>query len=141
MEDNYVFLGKGWAFPPRFDFEKHTPIMVSEEEDIRESLRIIFSTSKGERWMHPKFGCDLNTLVFDTVDSTLVNRIKDTVSTAVLNFEPRITLNLVQVDTSHAYEGRVDIHLEYTIRRINVRNNIVYPFYLREGTNIRNMQN
>lgn len=139
MEDDNLFLGRGWAFPPRFDFDLNVPVMVAEEEDIRESLRIIFSTIQGERYMNPKFGCELSALVFDSVDSNLINRIKDSISTAVLNFEPRITLENITVDVVSEFEGRIDILLDYTIRKINVRSNIVYPFYFKEGTNIQNL--
>jgi uncharacterized protein len=139
MEDTNLFLGRGWAFPPRFDFEKNTPVMVSEEEDICESLRVILSTAQGERIMNPKFGCELSSLIFDRIDSILLNRIKDSVSSAILNFEPRITLENIQIEVANAFEGRVDLHLDYTIRKINVRTNIVYPFYFKEGTNVQNM--
>lgn len=139
MEDINLFLGRGWAFPPRFDFDNNTPVMVAEEEDIQESLRIILSTAQGERYMNPKFGCELPSLIFDTVDSILINRIKDSIATAVLNFEPRITLNDIFIDVSFQFEGRIDIMLDYIIRKINVRSNIVYPFYFKEGTNIQNM--
>lgn len=113
--------------------------MVEEEEDIRESLRIILSTARGERWMNPKFGCDLSSLVFDSIDSLLINRIKDAIGTAILNFEPRITLNEIDVDVSKGFDGMIVIALDYTIRKINVRSNIVYPFYFREGTNIQHL--
>ena len=53
------FLGRGWSFPPRFDDRQYTIMMVEEEEDIRQSLRILFSTLPGERLMKPDYGCDL----------------------------------------------------------------------------------
>jgi len=34
-------------------------------------------------------------------------------------------------------EGRLDILLDYTVRETNARANMVYPFYLLEGTNLR----
>jgi uncharacterized protein len=139
MEEKKTFLGRGWAFPPMFDFNNHTPVMVEEEEDIKQSLRVILSTASGERFMNPKFGCELSFLMFDSIDSILINRIKDCVSTAILNYEPRITLDALIIDVDNAYEGRVDIQIEYTIRKINVRTNIVYPFYFKEGTNVQNM--
>ncbi|MEO0552132.1 MAG: GPW/gp25 family protein [Bacteroidota bacterium] len=138
MNDN-TFLGRGWAFPPRFDFISNIPTMVEEEEDIKESIRIILSTSPGERIMNPKFGCTLSLFVFDSIDSTFVNRVTDSVRTAILNYEPRVTLDEISVDTSESFEGIVYITLDYTIRKINVRGNIVYPFYIKEGTNVRNM--
>jgi phage baseplate assembly protein W len=138
MEDESLFLGTGWAFPPRFDFEKNTAVMVSEEEDIRESLRIIFSTALGERYMNPKFGSGLSALIFDGIDSIFLNRLKDYITSAILNFEPRITLDEINVEVVSIYEGKIDVHIYYTIRKINVRTNIVYPFYFKEGTNIEN---
>jgi uncharacterized protein len=139
MEDVSPFLGRGWAFPPRFDFENNSPMMVAEEEDIQESLRIILSTAQGERYMNPKFGSELSYLIFDSIDSILINRIKDCISSAILNFEPRITLDNIIVDVTAGFQGRIDIMLEYTVRKINVRTNIVYPFYFKEGTNVQNM--
>lgn len=135
FSDN-TFLGRGWTFPPRFDLVNSTAVMVEEEEDIRESLRVILSTAPGERIMNPKFGCALPSMVFDSVDSILVNRITDCVRTAILNFEPRITLDQVTVDIARSDEGLVQVMLDYTIRKINVRSNIVYPFYFKEGTHV-----
>ena len=34
-------------------------------------------------------------------------------------------------------EGRIEIYFQYTIISTNVRDNIVFPFYLNEGTNIK----
>jgi phage baseplate assembly protein W len=138
-EKDTTFLGRGWSFPPRFDFENHTPVMVKEEKDVEESLRIIISTAQGERIMNPKFGSDLSGFIFDSIDSILINRITDSIQTAILNFEPRITLNKIWIDSSHSYDGLLQVHLEYTIRKINVRSNIVYPFYFKEGTNVHHM--
>jgi uncharacterized protein len=138
MEDN-TFLGRGWGFPPRFDVVNNMTVMAEEDEDIRESLRIILSTAQGERIMNPKFGCGLSSLIFDSIDSILINRIKDSIRMAVLNYEPRVTLDTILVDTSPSYEGVVQVTLEYTIRKVNVRSNIVYPFYFKEGTNIHTM--
>ena len=43
------FLGTGWAFPPEFDHLSKAVRMVTEEEDLRESLTILLGTSPGER--------------------------------------------------------------------------------------------
>lgn len=133
------FLGRGWAFPPAFDPKSRKSVMAEEEEDIRQSLFIILSTTPGERIMNPKFGCDLISSVFDNIDSLAINRMKDQIRTAILNYEPRITLHEVLIDTRQSFEGVVHITMEYTIRKINVRTNIVYPFYLKEGTNVTGM--
>lgn len=136
MQDN-TFLGRGWSFPPRFDLVRRTVVMVEEDEDIAESLRLILSTTQGERIMDPKFGSTLSAFVFDSIDSLFINRIKDSIRTAVLHHEPRITLDNIAVNTTQAAKGVVYITLFYTIRKINVRSNMVYPFYFKEGTNLQ----
>ena len=49
MEDK-SFLGRGWSFPPDFQNDKRTTRMSEYEEDIRQSLIILFSTRVGERF-------------------------------------------------------------------------------------------
>lgn len=130
------FLGTGWSFPPTFDRETAELQMVSDEEDIRQSLWIILSTLPGERVMNPKFGCNLHSVTFGSIDETTKQEIILLVEDAVLNYEPRITLDAVEVDMSQAVDGLVHIQLHYIIRAINVRTNMVYPYYLIEGTNL-----
>ena len=134
MEQDSSFLGKGWSFPPRFNPAGRGVDMVAEEEDIRESLRILFSTAPGERVMHPSYGCGLKRMVFESITETVQTEIKDLIERAILFFEPRITLDRIELDATEIFEGKLLILLEYTIRTINVRSNMVYPFYFQEGT-------
>ncbi len=137
--DQKSFLGTGWSFPPSFDPNQASVRMVSEEEDIVQSLKIILFTSYGERIMRPEFGSNLSGSVFQAIDSVVINTIADNVRQAIVQFEPRVTLNKVEISTDEIVEGRLNINLDYTIRLINTRTNIVFPFYFKEGTNIVNM--
>lgn len=139
MGEEKSFLGRGWAFPPSFDSGRGTNEMVSDEKDIEQSLKLILFTSYGERTMRPEFGSNLGESVFDTIDSVTLNTLTDNITQAIIEFEPRITLNNVVISTEGIYEGRLNINLEYTIRTINVRTNIVFPFYFKEGTNLSDM--
>ena len=38
------FLGTGWAFPPAFDSRTRGALMVSQLDDVQESLRILMAT-------------------------------------------------------------------------------------------------
>lgn len=136
MERDSAFLGTGWSFPPEFDRRSKTVRMVSGEEDIRESLQILLATVPGERVMQPLYGCGLKLLVFEQISERVVTEIKDLIDRAVLFFEPRITLERIEVDDANVYEGFLNIHLHYTIRTTNTRTNMVYPFYFLEGTNL-----
>jgi phage baseplate assembly protein W len=135
MEQKISFLGTGWAFPPEFIQNKNSVKMIADEEDVRSSLEILFSTAVGERIMQPTYGCDLKKLLFEPLDRALKAYIEDLLKTAILYHEPRIQLDDVDLITVPE-EGRIDIHLAYTIRTTNSRYNFVFPFYKREGTDI-----
>lgn len=128
------FLGRGWSFPPRFDPAKGEITMVSREEDIIESLRILFLTRPGERVLQPAYGCPLHDLVFEGMTAETEASIELAVRRAILFFEPRIDVTEVAVESPDWLDGRMTIILGYRIRATNSRQNVVFPFYLREGT-------
>ena len=128
------FLGTGWKFPPEFSLESAGVAMVSAADDIRESLRILLSTSPGERVMVPEFGCGLYRMVFQKLDPTSITEMQELVRQAILHWEPRITLDSVSAAPDPGEAGLVHIDVRYTIRQTNTRSNFVYPFYLNEAT-------
>lgn len=136
MQADKSFLGRGWAFPPRFDAASGSVRMVEAETDIEESLRILLGTMPGERVMRPDFGCDLRTHVFKGIGETTYTAIRDSIQQAVLHFEPRITLEDIEIDDSDAYDGVLKLNLVYTVRTTNTRSNLVFPFYFLEATNV-----
>ncbi|RCW76452.1 GPW/gp25 family protein [Pseudorhodoferax soli] len=127
------FLGTGWAFPPAFDGGTLHALMVSQEQDVRESLRILLSTVPGERVMHPTYGCGLQRMVFENITESTLTEIRSLVEKAVLFFEVRITLDGIDIDTEQMYDGVLRLKLNYTIRSSNTSDNMVFPLYLRDG--------
>ena len=130
------FLGTGWAFPPAFDNESGTVNMVSNEQDIRESLNILLSTSLGERVMQPKYGCNLIDYLFEPLSSSMIGFIKDRVENAILFYEPRIIAEKIEVTDDGSFdliEGKFIISVEYTIPGTNSRFNFVYDYYKNEA--------
>lgn len=130
------FLGTGWSFPPSFERETGTVQMVSAEEDIRQSLNILLSTSLGERAMQPKYGCNLNDYLFEPLNSSVIGYIKDLVEHAILYYEPRIIADKIEVtaqDSMEIIEGRFTISIEYLIPETNSRFNYVYDYYSNEA--------
>ena len=136
------FLGTGWAFPPEFNFDLGTVECIEDEDDIKQSLRIILGTIPGERIMFPTFGCGIRKFVFESNDPTQISMLKDAIYDAILYHEPRIKLEKIdikdntQINDDIQNEGLIHIHIYYTVIITNTRSNMVYPFYLKEGTNI-----
>jgi uncharacterized protein len=136
MDRDTSFLGTGWSFPPEFS-RRGAVRLVSAEEDIVQSLRILLSTTPGERIMQPSFGCGLKSQLYETIDESTITVLKDVMRRAILFFEPRVTLDTILADASQAVEGRLDFQIHYTIISTNTRHNIVYPYYVREGTDVQ----
>lgn len=137
MKPDTQFLGTGWSFPPSFDWRSKEAELVSQAQDVEQSLRILLATVPGERVMQPSYGCGIKRMVFETINDSTLTELKDIVTKAVLFFEVRITLHEIVIDASDAAQGVLRLRLDYTLRTTNTRTNIVYPFYLREGTNLR----
>ncbi|MRW89715.1 hypothetical protein GJ699_06945 [Duganella sp. FT80W] len=135
MATDQSFLGTGWSFPPEFS-RRGKVHLVSADEDIHQSLRILLSTAPGERVMQPTFGCGLKLQVFQVINESTVTKLKDVIARAILFFEPRVKLDNITVDISMAHDGRLDFQLYYTVISTNARHNIVYPFYFREGSDV-----
>ncbi len=136
MEEDKTFLGKGWSFPPAFENNKNEVLMVSEETDIAQSLDILLSTRPGERVMQPSFGCNLDKMLFEPITTSLITLMKDIIQTAILYHEPRIETKRIQINTEEYLNGLILIELDYVVRSSNSRFNLVYPFYIEEGTDV-----
>ena len=133
---NPAFLGRGWSFPPTFNRALAGVDMREQEADITDSLAILLTTMPGERVMLPEYGCNLDELVFESLDTTTKTLLTDKIESAILYHEPRIDIENVRLDTARELEGVVLIELTYRIRTTNSRFNFVFPFYIREGTDI-----
>ncbi len=136
MKDADLFLGEGWSFPPHFDKKTGSLVTTTGEIDINRSLEILLSTRLGERLMLPQYGCNLEDLLFQPLDSTLQTYIKDLISTAILYQEPRIDVQEIVLGTAQEHEGIITIDITYIIRITNSRGNMVFPFYKIEGTEV-----
>jgi len=136
MNSDNAFLGRGWGFPPTFDKASKSVGMLEEEDDIESSLEILLSTRLGERIMQPNYGCNLDEMVFEAMNLTMLTYLKDLVENAILYFEPRIDLEEIKIDTSQDLEGMLLIIIDYTVRTTNSRFNFVFPFYKNEGSNL-----
>lgn len=131
------FLGRGWSFPPSFNTASQQVDMTENEEDIRKSLEVLLQTAVGERIMQPKYGCNLEEHLFESMDTATKTIIRDKVETAILYFEPRIEAKKIQLDDSRQLEGVILIEIEYIIRATNSRFNFVFPFYRNEATELQ----
>lgn len=126
------FLGTGWQYPVTSD--QRGDIELSDAEaDIREAIRIILGTAKGERIMRPEFGCDIHDHVYSSASPSTLNLIESSVREALVRWEPRIDVEDVTARTDAEDPNRILIEIDYRVRTTNSLANMVYPFHITEG--------
>jgi phage baseplate assembly protein W len=127
-----AFLGVGWAFPVK-------PVggrlqFAAYEDDVEQAIQIILLTERGERPMLPEFGGGMRRFLFEPNAPPTHRAIERVVLAALINWEPRISVENVQVTPDEVQPNLLLIHVDYVVRATNSFYNRVYPFYLLEGT-------
>jgi phage baseplate assembly protein W len=130
------FLGVGWKFPIEFRSGTGGVAMLSGEEQVKNSLDILFATSIGERIMQPDYGSELDHFIFENMSKGVITYMQARIIDAILFCEPRIIVDEVEVEQSGDDPGSIEIRIRYTIPATNSRYNYVYPYYINEGTNL-----
>ena len=64
MNEDRTFFGNGWSFPPALDKDGTPTRMSAYEENIRQSLWTLLSTSPGERVHRYDYGFPVHQFVF-----------------------------------------------------------------------------
>jgi phage baseplate assembly protein W len=129
------FLGTGWKYPVRISpgggFE-----YSSGEQSVEESIWILLGTARGERQMLPRFGCGMHYMVFSPNNPATHGNVAHLVKNALTEWEPRIDVLDVSVDSAPDEPNKMLIRLSYRIRSNNAFGNMVYPFYITEGSGV-----
>ena len=123
------FLGSGKKFPPQIDPATGRFRVARGEESIRESIYLILMTQKTERWVRPEFGSSLMNYTFMDTGVTMLNLVSREIASDLMTQEPRISDVDIRIDAA-SKPGTLIIYIGYTVRETNVRDNLVFPFYL-----------
>jgi hypothetical protein len=91
--------------------------MVDDQACVRQAILLLLSTIPGERVMRPNYGCDLHKLIFSPNDNTTAGLAIHYVRQALDRWEPRIQVTFLDADPNPQEPGRLDIVLEYRLRR------------------------
>ncbi len=131
------FLGTGWSFPPAFGAGGAELQLISGEEDVHQSLQILFATRLGERALRQDYGCNLDSFLFAEIDHELLAHLRGVIENAVLAHEPRVQLEDVDVSPAGDQAGVLVIRLDYLVPTTNSRFNMVFPFHVNEATAVQ----
>lgn len=75
----------------------------TNEDSVKQSIRNLLLTNKGERLFQPRVGSNLTGMLFENVTTSTVTMIEEAIYETIENFEPRAELISVNVDLEPDY--------------------------------------
>lgn len=109
----------GLAFPMKLS-EDGRLMSCTYEEHIKQSLRTLLSTARGERVMRREFGNRLGAYLFENIGATTTSLIKREITSTVERFERRVELTDVRVQGGTANPALLSVELAYRIKSTGV---------------------
>jgi phage baseplate assembly protein W len=87
------------------------------EKSIRDCIKVILSTRPGEQLMRPRFGAGLQDFLDLSNTITVRRQIHDAVSHALELYEPRISVDRVDVDPVENAPAQLRVQVFYRLAR------------------------
>ncbi len=114
----------GMKFPPQVNKATGRFETVADNESIKESIRIILTTGKKERFIRPEFGCNILEFTFMDKNQAMLNLMMSNVERDLKRNEPRIeNVKVTLADDSD--EEKVFINVEYTVKDSKENENVL----------------
>ena len=104
---------KGWKFPIQVDEVTGKIKTVEDNEDVKQSIRIILETQKNERKIYPNFGTDLRSYMFEIVDHVFISNIKNTIESSIKMWATHIEDMNVAVNASSGAISKIEVNIDY----------------------------
>ena len=100
--------------------------VVKDSADIKQAIKSLLLTRKGERLFNSSLGTGLSDLLFEPLDFGTAALIRDEIFEVIKTYETRINIRELNVDINFDDNG-YDIALEYAIRgRDDLQTNIEF---------------
>ena len=131
--NNYVFKDLG------LDIEKLSEYSLVSEKNVAKndlkpnfdltaiitSLRNLFTTKPGERFLFPLYGLDLRQFLFRPITEVTAREIGERITRAIRNYEPRVVLQQCNVngrpdDNLYEVDVIIEIPVFNTVSNINM---------------------
>jgi len=89
--------------------------LKSNEESIKESLKNLILTDRGERLFQPNLGSDVRASLFENATPVTLKILEERVKDVINNFEPRVSL--IDVDVTSLYgDNKVKVIIYFYVK-------------------------
>jgi len=107
------------------DFKKNLEVsplsqdltLNKDEDAVKESIKNLILTDRGERLMQPNLGGNIQAMLFENLTPSVLKLIEENVRTTINLYEPRAELQDVTV-TSNIDDNAVKIRITFYIKNV-----------------------
>ena len=100
----------------------------STQTQIKSNLLNLLLTNKGERVMNTEFGADLGTALFEGINDSIVENIKNLINTNVEIFVPEVQITDILVDINTPDNNAVSVTVKYKLKISGTSDQITVQF-------------
>ncbi|EDP57974.1 hypothetical protein AND4_05369 [Vibrio sp. AND4] len=104
-----------WCFPIKFSLDG-VEMTSSLQENVEQSLDVLFHTLTGERVIFKNYGNDLHSFLFANIDSALISEIETMIYETVLRYEPRVEITNISIQPDSVTASLLKVRLDYQLR-------------------------
>ena len=120
-----VFTAKSKKITLYQDFKKNlekSPVssdltVLKDEDAVKESIKNLILTDRGERLMQPNVGGNINAMLFENITPAILTLIQNNVRTTIELYEPRAELIDV-IASSNVDDNTVRVQITFYITNV-----------------------
>lgn len=88
-----------------------------DEDSVKESIKNLILTDRGERLMQPNLGGNITAMLFENITPAVIKLIEDNIRTTINLYEPRAELQNVAV-TSNIDDNTVRVKITFYVKNV-----------------------
>ncbi len=104
---------KGWKFPVQVDEENGKIKTIEDNENIKQSVKMILETRPDERKVVPSFGANLRPYIFETISPSVISSLKNEVEHSIKTWESHIADINVGVKSETGTVSYLETKIDY----------------------------
>ena len=90
-------------------------------DQVKTNIKNLLLTIKGERLMHPDFGTEINALLFEQDDGTLIDRMEASIIAAIEKWLPYLSIKKIEInnqsDAMNLHKQVYSIKVEFVLKQ------------------------
>ena len=114
------------SFPFRLNPNGTIATVLSYEELVRGQVIDALMTNQGERVFRPRYGCDIQSALFDPVDELVRQDAASVIKNKLENFAPRCVVRAIEIELGEP--GMVYINIVYRPSLVSTDQTLQVPF-------------